>query len=750
MNDLLLLAMSLGASVCAALLVLRVVVYRQATAERVAHRLVFPRDVTPEAVTSFVRSLSGLLPPYWRRLWVWPHVVFEVRADANGIEHRLLAPSRQAEYVLGQLRAAVPGVRIEAEPFMPTTVRLAGGLVQSAKLRELRVDDPAAASRAIMAALQPLATGERIVCQWVIAPTVAKPVREHVDDARFVPLASRSWRILLPGQLPSKDDVREARKKLQEPVFSAVARIGAQASASRARRLIGRVTSSFHIVNASGSQLRRRFIESFVTRRRIEGALPPVAAYGLLLNARELVALLALPISSPTIPGLRLGACRQLPPSPAISSVGRVLAEANAPGAERPLAVSAVDSLGHIHLCGPTGTGKSTVMLNQFVEDMRAGNGGALFDPKGDLADDVLDRTRRDDVIVFDPTDVERPVGLTLFSSAEHERELVARNFVGVMQRIWASSWGPRTADVISSAVLTLCRLPGMTPCEIPVILSDDAWRRRAIAGLDDALGLSSFWAWYDALSPAERASVIGPVMNKIRAFLLWPTIRNSLAQAEPRFTLDEVVREGKILIVRLPKGTLGEDTSALLGSLIFSALWSAVQRRASVPAAQRRPFFCFLDEVQDFLNMPTPVADVLAQARGLGLSLTVAHQNLAQLPAPTRAAVLANCRTKMFFQASASDAAVLAKEFAPYLDASDLMGLAAREVAMRINVGAEVSPPVTGRTLPPSPSLGNAGRVRTLSRERYGRPRAEIEAAIKARHATPDVGGAVGGRRRR
>lgn len=748
MSDLFTLMTVLSGALLAGLLGLRLVVRHRAISDRVTLRLTFPRNLKPDAVLAFVRALAGLLPPWWRRLFVWPFVIFEVEADSDGLTHRMITSERAADYVIGQLRAAIPAIRVEAEEPSARPLSLAGSLRQSAKLRELRVDQPAAVAAAILGALRPLQDGERLLCQWVIAPAVMRPVGEWIDSRSQH--RAGSLRTMLPGRGPSKADVKAAQRKLQEPVFCVAARLGATASKRRARLLLGRLTSAFHVVNAADVRLKRSLLPGSGTRVRLEEAQPPAVTFPLLLNARELTALLAFPIESPLVPGLRLGGCRQLPPSPSIKSVGRVLAEANFPGAERPLAISPEDSLMHLHVVGPTGTGKSTLLLNLAAQDMRAG-ATIVIDPKGDLADDLLDRVppaRAHDVICIDPTDIDRPVGLPLFNASEGERELMARNFVGIMQRIWASSWGPRTNDVLSSAVLTLCRFPGMTPCEVPLILIDDDFRRRLVRTLEEPT-LISFWSWYEALSPAERASVIGPVMNKIRALVMWKSVRQSIGQSEATYSFDEIIRDGKILIVRLPKGTLGEDNASLLGSLVVGEVWRAVQRRASLPPTERPPAYMVLDEMQDFLNMSTPVADVLAQARGLGLGLVLAHQNLAQLPPAIRAGVLSNSRSKVCFQATASDSTAMAKEFAPLIEAEDLMGLGAREVVMRINTGSEVSPAVTARTYPPTPALGSADYVRGLSRMRYGRDGSEVERSIRERQSGPATPRAIGGRRR-
>jgi hypothetical protein len=226
--------------------------------------------------------------------------------------------------------------------------------------------------------------------------------------------------------------------------------------------------------------------------------------------------------------------------------------------------------------------------------------------------------------------------------------------------------------------------------------------------------------------------------------------LRNVLGQAEPLLDLEHALATSKILLVPLAKGLLGEEAAALVGSLVVARVWQAVQRRAALEPDARPVTFCYIDEFQDYLRLPLSVADVLAQARSLGLGLTLAHQHLGQLPGGLQEAVLANARSRVIFQTSAKDARTLARELAPSLGPEDLQGLDAFEVAATLSTGARIAPPVTGRTLLPAQSTGRGEEVRQRSRERYGRDRGDVEAAIQARHAGRPVPGGVGRREAR
>jgi hypothetical protein len=467
-----------------------------------------------------------------------------------------------------------------------------------------------------------------------------------------------------------------------------------------------------------------------------------------MLNAAELAALVAFPVQGVQVAGLRLGGCRQLAPSPGIPVIGRILGRSTFPGSDRLLAISPEDSPQHLHVVGPTGVGKSTLLLNLITGDMAKGYGVVVIDPKADLVAAVLERvprTRLGDVVVLDPTDEARPVGLNVLAGATDAPELVVDQVVGIFHQLYRAFWGPRTDDVLRAALLTLVRRPGMTLCEVPLLLTDSGFRRRLVGEVDDPVALGPFWGWYEGLSEAERAQAIGPVMNKLRAFLLRRRIRNIIGQAEPCFDLERALANNQIVLVSLAKGLLGEEAAALLGSLVVARLWQAIQGRAAMPAENRHPVFCHIDEVQDYLHLPTSLDDILAQARGLGLGLTLAHQHLGQLPSSVRQAVLANARSRVLFQTSASDARVFARELAPHLDATDLQGLGPHEVVASIAVGAQVAPPATGVTLPAPPSSGSAIAARARSRARFGRDVAEVEAELRARHGDRPGRGAIG-----
>jgi hypothetical protein len=406
-------------------------------------------------------------------------------------------------------------------------------------------------------------------------------------------------------------------------------------------------------------------------------------------------------------------------------------------GENVPVGLSIEDSRQHLHLLGSTGTGKSTAMLNLAVRDIQTGRGVAVLDPKGDLVEGVLARipaSRKNDVILIGPDDLERSVGLNPLQLAEgDDPELVAENTLTIFKRIYERFWGMRTDDVLKSALLTLLRTDKPTLAHIPVLLTGPGFRRRITDELHDPLGLDGFWKWFESLSEAQRGEAIGPVLNKLRDFLVRPRLRHLLCQPGSKVDLRQVVDSGQILLADLNVGRWGQTAAALVGSFLVARLWQAVLTRSRIPEDERTDFYLYIDEFQNFLGIAGPFGDALAQARSLRLSLVIANQHLGQLPRDLREAVRANARSRLVFQCGHDDAAALAREFAP-LDPTALLSLARFEAAARLSIGGQTSAPFTLRTLPPAaiPEASLRDEIIAASRKAYGTPIAEIDAGLE------------------
>jgi hypothetical protein len=390
----------------------------------------------------------------------------------------------------------------------------------------------------------------------------------------------------------------------------------------------------------------------------------------------------------------------------------------------------------HVHVLGPTGRGKTTLLCNIYLEAARLGLGAMYAEPKGDAIDAIRRRIPADrtgDVVLLDFGDEERPPALNLLACVPGEEDIHAEALVGIFRRLFGRYWGPRSEDILRSAFGTLLanRQPGRqvpTLADVLNLLTDPAEKARHPV-VSDPVALGQFWRQWQALSVGQREQALAPVANKLRAFLGRQALRNILCQEDtPDF--ERIIRERKLVLVSLPSRTLG-DAADLIGSVLIHRLWQAAQRLGPDPT--RPPYLCLVDEAHRFCRMPGGLAQALAEARGYRLGFLLAHQNLAQLgDADLAEAVHANTQTKLCFSLPPLDAHRMQGHFAPRLDEDGLARLGRYRIACRISHDGRQLPAATATTQP----LPAATRTRSSVGARVGAPsRAEVEAAILARY---------------
>jgi hypothetical protein len=709
-----------------------------------AFGLRLPLDVDAEQAGRWIGTLAGMMgSPWWwfsiPRWWPlglarWP-ITLELVATCQGVQRVLIVPDRMVGKVLGSLAAVMPGVRTEELPDYVGAARLprwqrAKELRLTGRRQLLDVRRAEDTARHVLASVQPLHSGEQVRVQWIIAG--ARP----------------GWRARHDDKRHDKDFPPRAlilRWRTAHPMLTATCRVciatGQDRNRARARRLLGGIVAALRGMDALGAYLACRRLRPrwWITRRTNTWTLP-LLRWPFTLTSTELGGLLGL-VSSQDLAGLPQPIARTLPPSPIMPSHGLVLARSNHPTGTRQLCLSEQDRLRHLWIAGPTGVGKSTLLANLISHDIHRGHGVIAIDARGDLITDVLARipdNRADDVIVVDPTTTDHPVGFNPLAGPH--RELAAQFVLHVLHSIYRESWGPRTADVLRASLLTLTHTTPAaggryTLCELPELLTNAGFRRPLTTQPLPA-GLGEFWRWYEALSDRERLHVIAPVLNKLRAFTLSTPLRLLLGQAQG-LDFTDVFSKRHIVLVPLKKGLLGAETAALIGSLLVAAVWQAALTRAGIPEQQRHPIWLYLDEFQDIIRLPIDMADMLAQARGLRLGLTLAHQFLSQLDLHIRAAVLGTTQSQLVFALQHDDAKILAPRFAP-LTVHDLTTLGAFDVALRACVAGATLGPVTGHTYPLPPPTRDPLQLVAASADRYGQPRQVIEAELAARSHTP------------
>jgi hypothetical protein len=706
------------------LLALRVALAAEAGRHRETFRLTFPRSVDPAQVTAALRSVQGLLPRFPDRLAVTRSVSFETVATAAGIAHYLTTPSGKSDLIVGQLRAAIPGLRVVTALSPDRYATLARELGVEG-VGSLRADTTAESNAALLAACQPLRQSEGVIVQWSLSPSEPLP----------------GWLLRLRGRSEAPQSDQPV-----EPQLRAVCRVGVRSPNPDA--LLGRVFGAIHCADTAERRLTRRLLPSAWVASRLARSTAPVLSR-FAAGADELAAVIGFPIGGPQLPGLGFAGSRTLPPAPEVPTRGRVLGDAIA--TDRPVAIAEAESKRGLLVTAPTGAGKSTILEHLCADDFAAGRGVIVIESKGDLCRslaDLIPADRLGDVLIFDPADA-RPAGFNLLAGGEEAADLITDHVVGQFRALYAGYLGPRSEMLLRAALLTLSQASGRwTICEVMPLLSDPTFRRRLMGEVEDHQ-LAATWAWFEGQSEAARAEMVGPLANKLAAFTLRRKLRAVVGQSDNTLDFDAALSERRIVLISLAKALIGEDAARLLGSCLLAELWAAIQRRAALDPAERPFASVVLDEAQDFLRLPVALGDAVAQSRGLGAGWTVAHQNLGQLSAELRAAVLANLRSKLVMQTTADDARTFAREFAPHLDATDLQGLGPFEAYAAVSTGAAVAPPASIRTRPPLAPTGSGERVRAASRERYGRDPKDVDAEVQARLSPTAPDAPVGARRR-
>ena len=653
-------------------------------------------------------------------------VVLELRAAGGQATWAL--GSHAGERLVSVVRELVPGCRV-SRGFSRRAVDQA--VVVSARPvgAGLATERLVAVVRAILAALATTAKDEELVVQLQLGRRFSPQVLGRVEPQGWLELLG-----LVP--IPSVTGERGRRMRAQVGRHRAAAslRLGVRAASPlRQRVLLQGLLGALRLLEGPGVRLRARTEHP----AKLNGVRRPWRA-GLELSAGEIVAMAGWPIGELPLPLLGSGHPRLVAPPPEVGSGSsqRVVGASAVPGEAGLVRLPITDAVYHTHLLGPTGVGKSTVLLSLALADAAEGRGLLLLDPKGDLATDFLARLpqeRAGDVVVLDPTNP-CPVGFNPLAGPPELAVVTAEAVLGVLAELFRDSWGIRTADVLSAALLTLARIPQATLVWLVPLLTNPAFRRRVLAlAPPDPLGTDVFWQGYEAKPVRTQAVEVAPVLNKLRQLMLRPGLRAMLGQAQPRFGLADLLERRRIVVVNLNQGLLGAGAARLLGTLLVAQLWQHLLARQAEPPERRQIVSVYIDEVQAFLaGLPGSLADALAQARSLGAAFHLAHQYRGQLSAEMMQAVETNTRSKVYFALSATDAAAAAR-LAPELEAADFQLLAQYQAYATVMHHGHRSGWFSLATRPAPPAVRDPALLYAASHARYGIPAEQTEADLIA-----------------
>jgi len=493
------------------------------------------------------------------------------------------------------------------------------------------------------------------------------------------------------------------------------------------RELVG-AFKQFNLPHLNGFDI-REFVNGYPVVNRYRRRL---INNGFVLSSEELATIYHFPTINVKTPNIFWVASKKVEPPVhlpgEVSEDGEfntVLGRTNFRGSQSVFGIKPVDRRRHIYVIGKTGMGKSTLLENMIYSDIHAGKGVGVIDPHGDLADSVLSfvpASRTNDVMLIDPADAEYAVSFNMLENVNPAlNSIICSGLVGIFKKIYADSWGPRLEHILRNTILALLEYPGTTMLGILRILQDADYRRKVVKKIEDPV-VKSFWLnEFEMMQDKNRVEAISPIQNKVGQFLSSTVIRNIVGQVKSSIDLRFAMDKGKIVIINLSKGKIGEDNSSLLGAMFITKFQLDAMSRANVPESERRDFYLYVDEFQNFAT--DSFATILSEARKYKLNLTMANQYIAQMPDEVRDAVFGNVGSTLAFQVGFDDAEYLSQQFGEQVLPNDLVALSKYTAYMKLLVDGMPTKTFSMLTMPPPHFQIDYERmetVRKVSRERY------------------------------
>lgn len=743
-------------------------------------QILVPRenDKTPLAAEQMFASIHGILEDHVK----CPDVVsLEIESsEEDGIKFFIVSPQHLAKFIEGQVYAQYPNADIKyvkdytsvgnsGEDSFVTTGEIEmekSSIFPIKTFRNFEVDPLAA----ITGAMSELNRGEKAWLQIIVRPIsnywqaesksyitaikdgknpngvsplemlgkivggIGSALTEGADDKPQKEVVK-----LEPGQ---DAELAEIETKMLKVGFEFKIRVVAKAMDQlRSEQILRDLIASFkqfttahlnNFIHATPNKTGKEIYNEYISRQMEDGQD--------VLNIEELASVYHLPNISVETPNLAWSRSRKLEPPMNIPKSTdddvTIIGETDYRDVNVKFGLKRRDRTRHFYLLGKTGAGKSVLFKNMFISDVLAGDGACFIDPHGDTVEDLLNYippNRVDDVVYFDPTDVNHPIGFNLLELKDKsQRDLIADGVVEVFKKQFGDSWGPRLQYILTNAVATAVEAQGTTLLAVTRMLVDPNYRKFLLKQVDDPI-LYKFWIEeFAQMSQNSKllSESVSPIQNKVGRFISSAVTRNIIGQVKSTIDLREIMDNQKILLVNLAQGRLGEETASLLGGMIITRLQATAMERVDMPEEERKDFYLYVDEFQNFAT--ESFAKILSEARKYKLNLTMTNQYIDQLPLVVRQAIFGNVGTLGSFVVSQADASILEKEFAPVVSSDDLVSLDAYSMYIKLCIDGMTSIPFSAKSLPIRyEKFGLRDDIIAESREKYGSRKEEIEEKI-------------------
>ncbi len=731
--------------------------------EYVLLQVAVPRDneIKIDAAEQMFSSLASLRKGgYWSFLKPQVHLTFEIVARQEDIRFYISVPRKLMDLVEKQIHGAYSGADIkEVDEYSIFTqegkVAFAALKLKSFDYLPIRVyrDLPTDPLSSITSVLAKMGPGEGAVIQVLIQPSdgkwrkfgrsyISKTKKDEANPEKA------SYKI-------DPKTLEAIEQKTSKPGFNAVVRMVVSSnSEEQAKMHLDNLQTSFAQFGSDNNSFTKvkfaPFTKKFFMMDFIYRYFPvldiPFYPQHSVLNTDELATIFHLPNKSIETAHIFWLNAKRAPAPSQIPTSGTYLGKSRYRGVERPIFISEEDRRRHMYIIGKTGTGKSQLLEEMIVQDIKAGKGLAVVDPHGDLIDGIMARIppeRAEDVIYFDPSDADRPMGLNMLEAhTEQQKHFVATSIVGLMYKLYdpmkTGIIGPRFEHAIRNAMLTVMVEPGNTFVEIVRILTDANFVQELLPKVEDPI-IRRYWTDQIAqTADFHKSEVLDYIVSKFGRFVTNKLMRNIIGQSESSFNFRNVMDEGKILLVNLAKGKLGEENSNFLGLILVPRILISAMSRQEIPEEKRRDFYLYVDEFQNFA---TPdFAQILSEARKYRLNLVVANQFIGQMEEEVKNAVFGNVGSVISFRVGVTDANYLQHEFQPTFNETDLINIDKYNAYIKTSVHNEPVKPFSmdltkDMTIVNSQkNLKVAEAIIQLSRLKYGRSRELVEAEITER----------------